>query len=63
MVVIRVAEVVRGHLGPPPKSLDSDENFKPDERLPSSATLVVINRLRWRKKIMSQDALNKAIMR
>ena len=24
----RVAEVVRGHGGPPPKSLDSDENFK-----------------------------------
>ena len=24
-----VAEVVRGHGGPPPKSLDSDENFKP----------------------------------
>ena len=25
----RVAEVARGHGGPPPKSLDSDENFKP----------------------------------
>ena len=25
MIVIRVAEVVRGHGGPPPKSLDSDE--------------------------------------
>ena len=24
----RVAEVVRGHVGPPQKSLDSDENFK-----------------------------------
>ena len=28
MVVIRVAEVVWGHVGPPPKSLDWDENFK-----------------------------------
>ena len=27
VIVIRVAEVVRGHRGPPPKSLDSDENF------------------------------------
>ena len=26
----RVAEVVRGHGGPLPKSLDSDENFKPE---------------------------------
>ena len=26
----RVAEVLRGHGGPPPKSLDSDENFKPE---------------------------------
>ena len=25
-----VAEVVRGHGGPPPKSLDSDQNFKPN---------------------------------
>ena len=25
-----VAEVVRGHKGPLPKSLDSDENFKPE---------------------------------
>ena len=33
MVVIRVAEVVRGHVGPPPKSLDSDENFKPEHTL------------------------------
>ena len=32
VIVIRVAEVVRGHGagGPPPKSLDSDENFKPE---------------------------------
>ena len=29
----RVAEVVRGHRGPPPKSLDSDENFKPEHTL------------------------------
>ena len=29
----RVAEVVRGHGGPPPKSLDSDENFKPEHTL------------------------------
>ena len=52
-VYARVAEVVQGHGGPPPKSLDWDENFKPehtkffraifapDERPPSSATLVV----------------------
>ena len=33
MIVIRVAEVVRGHGGPPPKSLDSDENFKPKHTL------------------------------
>ena len=26
----RVAEVARGHGGPPLKSLDSDENFKPE---------------------------------
>ena len=30
---IRVAEVGRGHGGPPPKSLDSDENFKPEHTL------------------------------
>ena len=29
----RVAEVVRGHGGPPQKSLDSDENFKPEHKL------------------------------
>ena len=29
----RVAEVARGHGGPPPKSLDSDENFKPGHTL------------------------------
>ena len=29
----RVVEVVRGHRGPPPKSLDSDENFKPEHTL------------------------------
>ena len=33
MIVIRVTEVVRGHGGPPPKSLDSDENFKPKHTL------------------------------
>ena len=30
---LRVAEVVRGHGGGPPKSLDSDENFKPEHTL------------------------------
>ena len=29
----RMAEVARGHEGPPPKSLDSDENFKPEHTL------------------------------
>ena len=29
----RVVEVVRGHGGPPPKSWDSDENFKPEHTL------------------------------
>ena len=29
----RVAEVVQGHGGPLPKSLDSDENFKPEHTL------------------------------
>ena len=29
----RVAEVARGHGWPPPKSLDSDENFKPEHTL------------------------------
>ena len=29
----RVAVVVRGHRGPPPKNLDSDENFKPEHTL------------------------------
>ena len=33
VLVIRVAEVVRGHEGPPRKSLDSDENFKPEHTL------------------------------
>ena len=28
-----VAEVVRGHGGPPPKSLDLDQNFKPEHTL------------------------------
>ena len=28
-----MTEVVRGHGGPPPKSLDSDENFKPEHTL------------------------------
>ena len=32
-VGVRVAEVVRGHGGPPPKSLVSDENFKPEHTL------------------------------
>ena len=32
-VTNRVAEVVRGHGGPSPKSLDSDENFKPEPML------------------------------
>ena len=31
--LIRVAEVVRGHGGPRPKSLDSDKNFKPELKL------------------------------
>ena len=29
----RVAEVVQGRGGPPPKGLDSDENFKPEHML------------------------------
>ena len=33
MTLCRVAEVVRGHGGPPPKSLDLDENFKPEHTL------------------------------
>ena len=28
-----MAEVARGHRGPPPKSLDLDENFKPEHML------------------------------
>ena len=32
-VYARVAEVVQGHGGPPPKSLDWDENFKPEHTL------------------------------
>ena len=32
-VQTRVAEVARGHGGPPPKSLDSNENFKPHHML------------------------------
>ena len=28
-----MAEVARGHGGPPPKNLDSDENFKPEHTL------------------------------
>ena len=33
LVDSRVAEVVRGHGGPPPKSFDSDKNFKPEHML------------------------------
>ena len=33
LVLDRVAEVVRGHGGPPPKSLDSDGNLKPKRTL------------------------------
>ena len=33
ILLFRVAEVVRRHKGPPPKSLDSDENFKPEHTL------------------------------
>ena len=33
MELFRVAEVVRGHGGPPPKSLDLDENFKREHTL------------------------------
>ena len=33
MTLERVAEVVRGHGGPPPKSLDSDKNCKPEHTL------------------------------
>ena len=33
VLVVRVAEVARGHGGPPPKSLDSDENFQPKHTL------------------------------
>ena len=33
MVVVRVAEVAREHGWHPPKSLDSDENFKPEHTL------------------------------
>ena len=32
-VYVRVAEVVRGHGGPPPESLDSDESFKSEHTL------------------------------
>ena len=33
LILIRVAEVKRGHGGPPLKSLDSNENFKPKHTL------------------------------
>ena len=33
VMLIRVAEVARAHGGRPPKSLDSDENFKPEHTL------------------------------
>ena len=33
MFLLRVAEVERGHGGPPLKSLESDENFKPEHML------------------------------
>ena len=33
LMTTRVAEVVRGHRGPPPKSLDSKGNFKPEHTL------------------------------
>ena len=33
IIQARVAEVAQGHEGPPPKSLDSDENFKAEHTL------------------------------
>ena len=33
IAVVRVAEVAREHRWHPPKSLDSDENFKPEHTL------------------------------
>ena len=33
MHIAVVAEVERGHREPPPKSLDPDENFKPEHKL------------------------------
>ena len=51
----RVAEVVRGHGGPPPKSLDSGENFKPQHALfCRELGFVAINALfgdLWAKKV------------
>ena len=33
VIEVRVAKVVRAHGGPPPKSLDSDEIFRPEHTL------------------------------
>ena len=49
MHILRVAEVVRGHGGPPPKSLDSDENLKPEHTLfCRELRFVAIYALFWR---------------
>ena len=49
----RVAEVVRGHGGPPQKSLDWDENFKPEHKLfCSELRFVVIYALFGQKKCL-----------
>ena len=51
----RVAEVVRGHEGSPPKSLDSDDNFKPEHtrfcrKLRFVAIYVLVGDV-WAKKV------------
>ena len=53
--IIRVAEVARGNGGPPPKSFDSDENFKPELTLFCRKLIFVANYALfgdlWAKKV------------
>ena len=56
VVVSRVAEVAREHMWHPPKSLDSDENFKPEHtlfcRLLRFVTIYALFGRLWAKEVL-----------
>ena len=54
----RVAEIVRGHGGPPPKSLDLDENSKPKPYMQKTcdvAEKAILAKKNLRKKCVNRD--------